>query len=75
MTSISQTSVSGFAQGRDVKITPEFSVAVDAEKNALLVKGAVPGPNKGLVTVRTAVKVQKSKPQAKTLIDYTASAE
>ena len=50
-------------------------VAVDAENNALLVKGAVPGPNKGLVTVRSAVKVQRSKPQAKTLIDYTASAE
>lgn len=31
-------------------------VRVDAEKNLLLVKGAVPGPKKGLVTVREAVK-------------------
>ena len=30
--------------------------SVDAEKGLLLVKGAVPGPNGGLVLVRTAVK-------------------
>ncbi|MBM9504784.1 50S ribosomal protein L3 [Actinacidiphila acididurans] len=30
--------------------------AVDAEKGLLLIKGAVPGPNGGLVLVRTAVK-------------------
>ncbi len=30
--------------------------AVDAEKGLLLLKGAVPGPNGGLVLVRTAVK-------------------
>ena len=30
--------------------------AVDAEKNLMLVKGAVPGPSGGLVLVRTAVK-------------------
>lgn len=31
---------------------------VDAEKNLLLIKGAVPGPKKGLVVIRTAVKGQ-----------------
>lgn len=31
-------------------------VRVDAEKNLLLVKGAVPGPKKGLVYVKSAVK-------------------
>lgn len=31
-------------------------VRVDAEKNLILVKGAVPGPRKSLVTVREAVK-------------------
>ncbi len=31
-------------------------VRVDAEEGLLLVKGAVPGPKKGLVTVRNAVK-------------------
>lgn len=31
-------------------------VRVDAEKNLILVKGAVPGPRKSLVTVREAIK-------------------
>lgn len=31
-------------------------VKVDADKNAILLKGAVPGPKKGLVKVREAVK-------------------
>lgn len=33
-------------------------VRVDAEKNLLLVKGSVPGPKKGLVTVKETVKVE-----------------
>ena len=31
-------------------------VRVDAERNLLLIKGSVPGPNQGLVTVRVSVK-------------------
>ncbi len=31
-------------------------VRVDADRNLILVKGAVPGPRKGLVTIREAVK-------------------
>ena len=34
-------------------------VRVDAEKNLLLVKGAVPGPKKALVTIKETVKVQR----------------
>ena len=34
-------------------------VRVDAEKNLLLVKGAVPGPKKSLVTIKEAVKAAK----------------
>ena len=34
-------------------------VRVDAEKNLLLVKGAVPGPKKSLVTIKESVKVSK----------------
>ena len=49
-------------------------VSVDVENNALLIKGAIPGPKKGLVTIRSAVKDVK-KPTAKTLVDYTVSAE
>ena len=31
-------------------------VKVDVERNALLIKGAIPGPVKGIVTVRATVK-------------------
>jgi len=31
-------------------------VKVDVEKNLILVKGAIPGPKGGLVTIREAVK-------------------
>ncbi len=34
-------------------------VRVDAEKNLLLVKGAVPGPKKSLVTIKESVKAAK----------------
>ena len=41
-----------------VKITTQNLevVRVDAENNLLLVKGAVPGPKKALVTVKETVK-------------------
>ena len=38
-------------------------VKVDAEKNYVLVKGAVPGPKKALVTIRSAIKVQLGEKQ------------
>ena len=43
-----------------VKVTVQnlAVVRVDAEKNLLLVKGAVPGPKKALVTVKETVRVQ-----------------
>ncbi len=34
-------------------------VKVDAENNLLLVKGAVPGPKKSLVTIKETVKAGK----------------
>ena len=33
-------------------------VRVDAEKNLLLIKGAVPGPKKALVTIKETTKVE-----------------
>jgi large subunit ribosomal protein L3 len=36
-------------------------VRVDTDRNLLLIKGSVPGPNKGLVTIRKAIKGQASK--------------
>jgi large subunit ribosomal protein L3 len=35
-------------------------VSADVERNLLLVKGSVPGPNGGLVVIRDAVKAMKS---------------
>lgn len=46
-------------------------VAVDTVNNAILVKGAIPGPRKSIVTIRSAVKTQKSKPVVKPLVNYT----
>lgn len=34
-------------------------VRVDTEQNIILVKGAVPGPKGGIVTVRKAIKASK----------------
>jgi len=34
-------------------------VSVDVERNLLLIKGAVPGPKKGIVTVKESVKITK----------------
>lgn len=36
-------------------------VRVDTERNLLLIKGSVPGPNNGLVIIRRAVKGKKTK--------------
>ena len=36
-------------------------VAVDKQKNLLLVKGPVPGPNRGLLIIREAVRLAKGK--------------
>jgi large subunit ribosomal protein L3 len=33
-------------------------VKVDPERNLLLIKGNVPGPNKGLVVIKSAVKAK-----------------
>jgi large subunit ribosomal protein L3 len=36
-------------------------VEADVERNLLLIKGSVPGPNGGLVSVRSAVKAATAK--------------
>jgi len=48
-------------------------VAVDDEKHAILIKGAIPGANKTIVTIKSAVKTMKNVPAAKTLVDYEAA--
>lgn len=69
------TKMPGHMGGQQVTTLNLTVVAADAAKNALLVKGAVPGANKGLVVVRSAVKFTKNIPAAKTLVDYSAKAE
>lgn len=49
-------------------------IKVDVENNYLLIKGNVPGPKKGMVIVKSAVKTTKAKGGVKTLIDYTSAA-
>lgn len=48
----------GHMGGKTITIQNLVVVRVDAEKNLLLVKGAVPGPKKSLVTVISSVKAQ-----------------
>lgn len=50
-------------------------IKVDAEKNYILVSGGIPGPKKGIVMIRSAVKVNKNVTPIKTLIDRTPKVE
>ena len=49
----------GHMGGKKVTTQNLEIVRVDAEKNLLLVKGAVPGPKKALVTIKESVKTGK----------------
>ena len=46
-------------------------VDVNAEKNYILVKGGLPGPRKGIVVIRSAIKTVKNAKAVKDLIDRT----
>ena len=46
-------------------------VAVDPENNLLLIKGSVPGPKKGLVVVKTAIKKAGQVNPVHELVDYS----
>lgn len=51
-------------------------VAVDTENNLLLIKGSIPGPKKGMVVVKTAVKANgKVNPAAELVINTAEGAE
>jgi large subunit ribosomal protein L3 len=48
-------------------------VGVDPSRNAILVRGAVPGATKSIVTIRSAVKALRGKPEViKTLVNHDA---
>lgn len=50
-------------------------VAVDVENNVLLISGSIPGPKKGLVIVKSAVKANGKVNPAEDLIIYEAEEE
>jgi large subunit ribosomal protein L3 len=45
-------------------------VAVDVENNVILIKGNVPGPKKGLVVIKSAVKANGKVNEMENLISY-----
>lgn len=47
-------------------------VKVLPEKNAILIKGAIPGPKKSIVKIRSAVKAQLTQRSVKELLNRTA---
>jgi large subunit ribosomal protein L3 len=46
-------------------------VDVNVEKNYILIKGGLPGPRKGILVIRSAVKVVNNPKAVKSLIDRT----
>ncbi len=50
-------------------------VKVDAEKNYILIRGGVPGPKKGLIKIRSAVKTNAKEMTIKPLIDRSKKEE
>lgn len=62
--------MSGHHGNKSATILNLVVVEVNAEKNYILIKGALPGPKRSLVTIRSAVKVQLGKPEiVKPLVD------
>ena len=50
-------------------------VAVDVENNVLLISGSIPGPKKGLVVVKSAIKANGKVNPAEDLIIYETEEE
>lgn len=61
--------MAGHHGNESATVLNQIIVAVDAEKNYILVKGGIPGPRKSIVTIRTAIKGIKHPEQIKTLIN------
>ena len=68
--------MAGHMGNQSATVLNQRIVKVDAEKNYILVSGGVPGPKKGIVMIRSAVKAQKGNAEAiKPLIDRTPKQE
>ena len=67
--------MSGHHGNKSATLLNLMVVAVDAERNAILIRGGLPGPKKSLVVIRSAVKAQRGTPVAvKPLIDRSKEA-
>ena len=67
--------MSGHMGNQSATILNTNIVKVDAEKNYILVKGGVPGPKKGLIKIRSAVKSNSKKLDVKPLISRVDATE
>jgi large subunit ribosomal protein L3 len=64
--------MSGHHGNKSATILNLTVVAVDVEKNAILIKGGLPGPRKSLVVIRSAIKALRGQAKTvKTLINRT----
>ncbi|NLZ15823.1 MAG: 50S ribosomal protein L3 [Erysipelotrichaceae bacterium] len=61
--------MAGHHGNESATVLNQIIIAVDAEKNYILVKGGIPGPRKSIVTIRTAIKGIKHPEQIKKLIN------
>lgn len=67
--------MSGHMGNQSATILNTNIVKVDAEKNYILVKGGVPGPKKGLIKIRSAVKSNSKKLDVKPLVSRVDATE
>lgn len=66
--------MSGHTGNKQATILNLVVVESNVEKNYILIKGAIPGPKKGLVTIRSAIKTQRGQAEViKALQVNTAS--
>ncbi len=56
--------------GDTITIQNTQVISIDLENNVILIKGNVPGPNKGLVTIKTSVKNSNVVKEQEQLISY-----
>ena len=63
--------MSGHYGNESATVLNQMVVAVDAEKNYILVKGGLPGARKSIVVIRSAIKDVKHPEVIKPLIDRT----
>ena len=63
--------MSGHYGNESATVLNQMIVAVDAEKNYILVKGGLPGARKSIVVIRSAIKDVKHPEVIKPLIDRT----